>query len=90
MNRSLLTLKIGRSDDFPDTALSSINPGTPVGAHEHREAAMAVYQAERYRCLAVLVSSYRSHVCCATARRLDDGGSPTEQSAFQLRELFHV
>jgi len=31
----------------------------PVGAHEHREAAMAVYQIERYRGLAVLVSSYR-------------------------------
>ena len=25
MNRALLTLKIGRSDDFPDTALASIN-----------------------------------------------------------------
>jgi len=31
----------------------------PVGAHEHREAAVAVYQAHRYRCLAVLVSIYR-------------------------------
>ncbi|MDG6402176.1 hypothetical protein QCD79_19390, partial [Pseudomonas quasicaspiana] len=30
-----------------------------VGAHEHREAAMAVYQTGRNRCLAVLVSSYR-------------------------------
>jgi hypothetical protein len=30
-----------------------------VGAHEHREAAMAVGQPERYRCLALLVSSYR-------------------------------
>ena len=34
----------------------------PVGAHEHREAAMAVYQADRYRCLAVLVSSYRKNI----------------------------
>jgi len=33
-----------------------------VGAHEHREAAMAVYQTNRYRCLAVLVSSYRSGI----------------------------
>jgi len=86
MNRGLLTLKIGRSDGFP--ALSRIEHGTPVGAHEQREAAMAVYQAERYRCLAVLVSSYRSHVCCATARRLDDGGSPTEESAFQFESYF--
>ncbi|MCI8208050.1 hypothetical protein AUC61_00755 [Pseudomonas sp. S25] len=30
-----------------------------VGAHEHREAAMAVHQADRYRGLAVLVRSYR-------------------------------
>ena len=30
-----------------------------VGAHEHREAAMAVYQTGRNRCLAMLVSSYR-------------------------------
>ncbi len=30
-----------------------------VGAHEQREAAMAVYQTGRHRCLAVLVSSYR-------------------------------
>jgi hypothetical protein len=29
----------------------------PVGAHEHREAAMAVYQETRYRGLAVLVRS---------------------------------
>jgi hypothetical protein len=34
----------------------------PVGAHEQREAAMAVYQAERYRCLALLVSIYRFFV----------------------------
>ena len=31
----------------------------PVGAHEHREAAIAVYQTGRHRCLAKLVSSYR-------------------------------
>ena len=31
----------------------------PVGAHEQREAAMAAYQTHRYRCLALLVSSYR-------------------------------
>ena len=34
-------------------------PHGPVGAHEHREAAMAVRLIRRYRCLAVLVSSYR-------------------------------
>ena len=33
----------------------------PVGAHEHREAAMAMYQTDRYRGLAVLVRSYRKH-----------------------------
>jgi hypothetical protein len=31
----------------------------PVGAHEHREASIAVYQTDRHRCFAVLVSSYR-------------------------------
>jgi hypothetical protein len=31
----------------------------PAGAHEYREAAMAVYQALRYRGLAVFVRSYR-------------------------------
>jgi|GEM_PF-3500027 len=34
-------------------------PHGPVGAHEHREAAMAVRLIRRHRCLAVLVSSYR-------------------------------
>jgi len=37
-------------------------PHGPVGAHEHREAAMAVRlirRHRRHRCLAVLVSSYR-------------------------------
>jgi hypothetical protein len=34
------------------------NDAVSVGAHEQCEAAMAVYQAERYRCLALLVSSY--------------------------------
>ncbi len=29
----------------------------PVGAHAHREAAMAVFQTGRHRCLAVLVRS---------------------------------
>ena len=57
MNRALLTLKIGSTDGL--SALSRSKHGTPVGAHEQREAAMAVYQAERYRCLALLVSSYR-------------------------------
>jgi|GEM_PF-5066070 len=33
-----------------------------VEAHEHREAAMAACQAERNRCLAVLVSSYRDRI----------------------------
>jgi hypothetical protein len=31
----------------------------PVGAHEHREAAIAVYQKNRNRCLAALVPNYR-------------------------------
>ncbi len=31
----------------------------PVRAHEQREAVMAECQADRYRCLALLVSSYR-------------------------------
>jgi len=34
-------------------------PHGPVGAHEHREAAMAVRLIRRYRGLAVLESSYR-------------------------------
>ena len=38
-----------------------------VGAHEHREAAMAAHQPRRHRGLAVLVRSYRSCVCFATA-----------------------
>ena len=33
-----------------------------VGAHEQREAAIAVRQTDRYRCLALLVSSYRKCV----------------------------
>ncbi len=44
-----------------------------VGAHEPREAAMAVHQTDHYRGLAVLVSSYRSaggtHGCCVGPRR---------------------
>lgn len=31
-----------------------------VGAHEHREAAIAVYQTNHYRCLAVPVSFYKA------------------------------
>jgi hypothetical protein len=38
---------------------------------------MAVCQTDRYRGVAVLARSYRSYVCCATARHLDDGESPT-------------
>ncbi len=42
-----------------------------VGAHEHREAAMAVHQADRCRGLAVLVRSYKGSVYhtkgCSTA-----------------------
>ncbi|MCI8212176.1 hypothetical protein AUC61_21840 [Pseudomonas sp. S25] len=38
-----------------------------VGAHEHREAAMASCLMHRYRGLAVLVRFYRGNVCFATA-----------------------
>lgn len=34
-------------------------PRDPVGTDEHRDAAMALYQVNRYRGLAMLVSSYR-------------------------------
>ena len=37
----------------------SRNKHRPVGAHEHRKAAIAVYQTKRHRGLAMLVRSYR-------------------------------
>ncbi len=45
-----------------------------VGAHEHREAAMASCLIHRYRGLAVLVRSYRFNVCRATYQRPRRGG----------------
>ena len=44
-----------------EIARRAANTG-PVGAHEHREAAIAVYQTGRDRCLAVLVSSYKKYI----------------------------
>ena len=38
--------------------MTQISEREPVGAHEQREAAIAVCQADRYRGLALLVSSY--------------------------------
>ena len=58
---------------------------TPVGAHEHREAAIAVCLTFRHRCLAVLVSSYRksiSGLCLMALLCL----SPLAQ-AFDLQQL---
>ena len=36
--------------------------GRPVGAHEHREAAIEVFQTDRHRGLAVLVRSYGKRI----------------------------
>jgi hypothetical protein len=44
------------------TFSSSRSKPRPVGADEHREAAIAVCQTKRYRSLAVLDSSYREFI----------------------------
>ena len=48
----------GTYTGVPDTTLLR-SKRKSVGAHEHREAAIAVYQTDRHRCLAMLVSSYK-------------------------------
>ena len=55
-----------------------------VGTHEHREAAKAVCQPSRHRCLAMLVSSYRTFILCHELDSSLSTFAPTQSPAHSI------